>query len=813
MKRILFVLLASASVHAEAQTIKVIDVVTQQTLPGVVAYTRDTKISATTNAKGELNAELFKSYDSIVFSHISYQRTVLSYKDIEKNKFKAELKENNISLNEIVVSGNRWEESKIENPVRIEKISMKEMAFQNPQTAADLLGAGSNVFIQKSQQAGGSPMLRGFATNRVMIVVDGVRMNNAIFRSGNVQNVISLDANALEEAEVVYGPGAVMYGSDAIGGVMDFHTRSARLSDTSRLLFSANAMARYSTANQENTGHLDFNIGFKKLALLTSFTYSKYDDLVAGTQNGDSAYLRPHYQIVKDNKDTQLVNSDPSLQINSKYSQVNFMQKILFSPRKNIKFDYAFHYSESSDAPRYDRLITDADANGALDFSEWYYGPQTWHMHRLGFQHSGDYLLYSNLRVTTAFQHFEESRHDRRFNASGNPASGSARLRHQFEKLDAYSVNIDLDKKTGSKTNLFYGAETVHNFVGSTAYRENIYTGDVQQLNPRYPDGSRWQTSGIYFNLKHKLNTKMILSGGLRYTYYSIKAKFDTTLFVYPLTEARMGNSALNGSLGFVYNPVQSFQLYLNASTGFRAPNIDDVGKVFDSQPGIVVVPNPSLKPEYAYNAELGIAKTFSRFVKIDAAFYYTYLTNALVRRPFKLNGEDSIMYNNQYSQVQALQNATHANVYGLQAGLEIYSGYGFSLRSAITWQKGSEYNSDSLRYYPLTHTTPLYGNTHLIYSRKKIKADLYAVYNSKMNYEDLALSERAEPYVYALNPDGKPYVPGWYTLNFKAAFYLNNYISLSAGIENITDQLYRPYSSGISAAGRNYIMSLRLKI
>ncbi len=106
----------------------------------------------------------------------------------------------NYILDETVVSASRWEQNIREVPNRVAKISTATIQFQNPQTAADLLGASNQVFIQKSQLGGGSPMIRGFATNRVLLVIDGVRMNNAIFRSGNVQNVISLDASTLDEA-------------------------------------------------------------------------------------------------------------------------------------------------------------------------------------------------------------------------------------------------------------------------------------------------------------------------------------------------------------------------------------------------------------------------------------------------------------------------------------------------------------------------------------------------------------------------------------------------------------------------------------
>ena len=87
-------------------------------------------------------------------------------------------------LNELVVSANKWEQNLMEVPGTVSRVSKQLIQFQNPQTSADLLTLTGKVFVQKSQLGGGSPMIRGFATNRVLLVVDGVRMNNAIFRSG-----------------------------------------------------------------------------------------------------------------------------------------------------------------------------------------------------------------------------------------------------------------------------------------------------------------------------------------------------------------------------------------------------------------------------------------------------------------------------------------------------------------------------------------------------------------------------------------------------------------------------------------------------
>jgi hemoglobin/transferrin/lactoferrin receptor protein len=225
-----------------------------------------------------------------------------------------------------------------------------------------------------------------------------------------------------------------------------------------------------------------------------------------------------------------------------------------------------------------------------------------------------------------------------------------------------------------------------------------------------------------------------------------------------------------------------------------------------------VVVPNPGLNPEYAWNVEVGTSKVFGRFVKVDFTAYYTYLDNALARRDFQFNGMDSIQYDGEMSRVQAIQNITRAYVWGIQAGVDVRFGHGIILSSVLNYQKGEEQDEVSLVDYPLRHAAPMFGSTHLTYERKNLKFDFFTVYNSKMDFEDLALSERNDDAPYAKDDNGNPFVPGWYTLNFKAAWYINKYLALNAGIENITDHLYRPYASGISAPGRNFIIAMKAR-
>ena len=789
------------TVLGKAQTITVADRTTGQPIANVAIISESPAVSITTNYLGQADISTLAGSKSMIFRHISYRTRTLSFDDAKKLNLFIDLQPARITLDEVVISANRWEQSEREIPQRVEKIEMQQIAFANPQTAADLLNVGGYAYIQKSQMAGGSPMLRGFATNRVMLVVDGVRMNNAIFRSGNLQNVISLDAASVESNEILFGPGAVMYGSDAIGGVMDFHTLSPKFAENGKTRFSGNALARFSSANLEKTGHLDFNIGLKKWAFVTSASWSDYDDLKAGS-NGNEYFLRPTYQKRVDGVDIEVENDDPQKQVVSGYSQYNILQKIAFKPSEKFNIDYGFYYSETSDAPRYDRLyLTKKDK---LVNAEWYYGPQKWMMNRLSANWNNSNTLYDQLRITASHQKYNESRHDRKMN--------NTKLRNKYEEVNAFSLNVDLDKRLNEKFTLFYGAEAVYNKVGSEADRIDIESGKVNPVSTRYPDGSTWQSYALYASTRYNLSPKTILNSGIRYSYVMLHADFDTTMFPFPFTSASLEHGALNGSIGITHSPVQNWKLYVNLSSGFRSPNIDDLGKVFDSEPGSVVVPNPGLKPEYAWNVEGGAAFTHGDFLKGDISVYYTLLNNALARRDFSYNGMDSLDYDGTLSRVQAIQNITKAKVFGIQGSIQLSLTNGLGLRSVLNWQKGEEQSDDSLKYYPLRHSAPLFGSTHLTWERKKLLLDLYAEYNAGMDFKDLPLSERQNSTSYAKDKNGNPFVPSWTTLNFKAAYYINPTFTVNAGIENITDKLYRPYASGISAPGRNFIIGVRAR-
>jgi hemoglobin/transferrin/lactoferrin receptor protein len=782
-----------------AQQVKVLNAVSEEPIAGVLIYNKDKSNSVITNLEGIAELDRFSSNDILYFQHLSHILKKLEKSQIEKVNI-VYLENNTQDLSEIVISASNFEQQKRDIPQKIISFNGETIQFVNPQTSADLLASTGQVYVQKSQFGGGSPMIRGFSTNRLLITIDGVRMNNAIFRGGNVQNVISIDPLAIQKAEVILGSGSIIYGSDAIGGVMSFYTQRPKLSYTDSVKVNTNAFVRYATASDEKTAHIDFNIGLKRWAFLTNASISNFNDLRMG-KHGPKDYLRNEFITRINDEDVILQNDNPLIQRQSGYNQYNLMQKVRFEPYNSLSFDLGIYFTTTSNVPRYDRLIRYRNDN--LRSAEWNYGPQQWFMTNFQVSKlSSSSNLYDKVKLTLAYQNFKESRFDRDFQ------SDTRNVRK--EAVDAYSFNLDLEKRLSEKTLLSYGLEYIYNKVMSQGDEKNIVTNGIEPTVSRYPNGADWQSAAIYSSIKFKPNPKFIFQSGMRFNQIVSRANFseNNQYLNLPFESTKNKSGALTGTAGISWLPNAIVQWKFNLSSAFRAPNIDDIGKVFDSEPGSVVVPNESLKPEYAYGGDLGLTLNFENKLILDLNTYYTYLDNALVRRDYNLNGETEIIYDGELSNVQAMQNASKSWIYGFEAGLQLNFSKQLKLTSQYSVIGGTEEDNQGFEN-PLRHAAPNFGNTHLIWDKKDFKIDLFADYNNELSYNQLAPSEIEKDYIYAADANGNPYAPSWYTLNIRTQYQINASTSLTASLENMTDQRFKTYSSGIAAAGRNFILAL----
>jgi hemoglobin/transferrin/lactoferrin receptor protein len=240
----------------------------------------------------------------------------------------AQAQSDTIQLNEVTVATSRFEQPSRRTPVQVQTISREQIAFYNQQHTGELLQQTGNVFLQRSQGGGGSPVLRGFEAGRVLIVVDGVRMNNVIYRTGHLQNVLRIDPAMLDRAEVLFGPGSTLYGSDALGGVMYFQSRNPELPNGAKPTVRPSAYVRVGSATGERTAHADVSIGTRRLGFLTSITGASFGDVVQGnnrrTDYPEFGKLRQYVEVSPSNPvGVILPNPDPNQQIGSAYQQLD----------------------------------------------------------------------------------------------------------------------------------------------------------------------------------------------------------------------------------------------------------------------------------------------------------------------------------------------------------------------------------------------------------------------------------------------------------------------------------------------------------
>jgi hemoglobin/transferrin/lactoferrin receptor protein len=713
-------------------------------------------------------------------------------------------------LNEVIVSANKTPEQRKEVAQQLVVIQPSVIKSYNAQTTADLLQNTGAVAMQRSQQGGGSPILRGFEASRVLLVVDGVRMNNAIYRAGHLQNALRVDNNNLDRAEILFGPSSTVYGSDALGGVIHFYTRQPQLAKAGEFKKSGEGFLRLGSVNNEKTFHFDVNLADEHLGSFTSFTLSDFGDLRMGEKNNPSLNkpfgLRTQYaQRSADGLTDILVdNPDPFVQKFSGYKQWDILQKFHYKASDRVNHTLNFQYSNTTNVPRYDRL-TDAGANKVgLNSAEWNYGPEK--------RFLGSYVVkVSNLgkwadaaTATLSYQDIEESRINRNFNSNNRDS--------RVEKISVYGLNIDFSKDyRGNK--LRYGFDGQYNVLNSTALRTNILTQAITSIDTRYPDGSN--TMGLYaLYVSHtkKWANNLYLTDGLRLGISKLYSSFRSQeFFAFPFNEITQQNTYASGNLGFVYNP-EFWKLSLMGSTGFRVPNFDDLTKIFETEAGKetstgkLVLPNPDLGPEKTINLDVSAARFFGPQTRIEVVGFYTKFIDAIVEKPSTYNGQPTTIYNGFLANVSTSQNAAEAYLYGYSLSANVELTDALSIAGSYNYTYGRIVNEGGSET-PLDHIAPAFGRVGIVYAHKALRAEAFTNFSARKKLEDYRSS--GEDNIKYAPADG---MPRWLTIGIRASYEVNKTWLIQTGIDNLTDLQYRTFASGINAPGRNLFGTLRVK-
>ncbi|MFM6952320.1 MAG: TonB-dependent receptor [Bacteroidota bacterium] len=710
------------------------------------------------------------------------------------------------SFEEVLVSSQRFEQQRKETPRQIEVVGAKRLSELQPATLGDALINTGQVFVQKSQMGGSSPVLRGFEASRVLMVVDGVRMNNATYRAGHLQDIITIDPFMLDRMEVNFGSGSTLYGSDALGGVLYFKTKEATLG---KFAVKPTATVRYLSASQSIIGNLGLKVQTEKVGLILSATRSQFGDLRSGSKNYSDwdtfGYLTKYVTRIN-GRDTVLKNDDPQLQKGTGYDQTDLFAKV-FAKTGKVEHTLNVQRSMAGLIPRYDRMSQ--FNNGKPVYSRWDYAPQ-----------NRSYLSYTaklgsvdhSTRLTLAQQGTAVARVTRNF--------GSSTERTQRDEVTMRTLNLDRHDKISESFTLNSGVEMVWNSVNSVGINKNISTLAETATKARYSDsGATTQMHSVFAQGIYRVaKTGTVIQGGFRVSKYSLEALFSkANPWKLPYSSISFASTTPSYDLGLTQQLKKGLLLKASVNQAYRNPNVDDMTKVFDSKPGAkLLVPSPTLKAEQSTTYDLGILCRKDRTFALEAGVFSSVVKNLLLDQPGSLNGADSMMYDGRMTRIYQLQNVAVGQITGLYLNAKVRVMRDLWFSGSVTQTKGVYKVDEAAAVQPLDHIPPVYGQASLRWNGAGWFAEAQCLFNGMKKAKDYSSSgednQDKQPIGLAdINGDGKAdgFNPAWQCWNLRGGYQHKSGLSATLAVENVLDLHYRYFASGMSAAGRSVNVSL----
>jgi hemoglobin/transferrin/lactoferrin receptor protein len=405
--------------------------------------------------------------------------------------------------------------------------------------------------------------------------------------------------------------------------------------------------------------------------------------------------------------------------------------------------------------------------------------------------------IFDYYTIITAFQKIDEDRISRKLYSSERTT--------QEEDVNVYSINADFLKQISSKEVLYYGLELTHNSVKSSAEKEDIFSHIKTPTYTRYPsNGSEVSSSAFYATLDKSITKNLAINIGGRYSHFFNRSAFlDTLNFDLPFSSINFNAGAFSGSFSIKYEEKHGFHGELIGSSGFRSPNVDDYGKIFEKG-GVLVVPNVNLRPEHVKSGELNFSKKWEKdekeYLMFKIAGFYTAISDAIVRDDFLLNGNDSIVFDDDKVKIQANQNVSSARIYGGSFDVRINFTTYLSFNGSINYTNGKNVTDDS----PLGHIPPVFGRMSLTYVSDKLMIQARSLFNGKKNITDFSSGTTDNPDEATI--DGSP---AWNTYSITGSYKIWKQLKVQVSVENIFDVHYKQFASGISGMGRNFVFSL----
>ncbi|GMV29299.1 MAG: hypothetical protein AMXMBFR59_14240 [Rhodanobacteraceae bacterium] len=648
-------------------------------------------------------------------------------------------------LEQIQVTATRAAKSNFDVATAVSVVGQDEIREKPALTVADYLRAQPGAFIQATTPGQAIPIIRGLKGSEVLHMVDGFRMNTAFFRNSPNQYFALADSQNVQQIEVVRGAQSSLYGSDAMGGVVQILTPEERFQGDSwdgRGRFRA----QYTSGDLSSLGRIAGAAGKDGISISGGVTVQ---DVGLRKLGGDGGRL-PYTGFSAWAADT----------------------KLLWSPAAGHELMLSAAYLKQPKTPRVDELVTSFHQTQP-NSSEFYFQPQDRLFVQARYVIEQDGGWFDRAEFHAGYQEINDDRRSRDFGSANRELEQNAsRLR---------GVTATFNKEVGDHA-LVYGAEFYYDTIDSFRERLNINTNVVSARPSRFPDGSTMDSYAVFLNDSITLAPQWQLDLGGRYSSFDIELPANAQG-----VGVKLSPDDFTGNAGLTFKATDTVHVVGNVGRGFRAPNIFDLG-VFGSRPGNrFAVPNGDLKPETVITYDLGLKWDNPRWQAEAFVWKSNYKDKITSVETGELTSTGAIIVRN--------ENVTDLDLWGVEAGGRWYFSDTSQLYGVLNYTRGDEtYQGDT---YDADRVPPLNGRLGLLhYFTPALSLDVNALYAARQ--DRLSPRDLTDPRV---NPEG---TAGWNTWNARLAWEFAPETRLTLLLDNIADRRYREHGSGADEMGRS---------
>jgi TonB-dependent heme/hemoglobin receptor len=658
------------------------------------------------------------------------------------------------ALETIQVTATRRAESTFHVPVATDVVDLDAIRAAAPQTVMEALRGRAGAYVQQTTPGQGTVILRGLKGSEVLHVVDGFRLNNAIFRNAPTQYVALVDSQSLSRIEVVRGPMSALYGSDAMGGVVHMLTLEPSFAGSE---WQAQGLLRsmYGSADDSTLSRAQGAFGHERLVVSGGATYQDVNERRVG--GGEELPYTAFTARAADARIRAMVAEDNELSL-------------------------SLQYSEQPRTPRYDEL-TPGYGQSQPNSSVYWFEPQRRDFLQLRWRGSHPTAAWDSAEAQVGRQKIEDGRRYRDFGSDSEDRESNVDT--------SRGLNFQASKAVGASHLLTYGADLYEDEVESSRTRTNITTGATSSRTPRFPDGSTMFQAGVFVADDWSVSEQLDVLGAVRWntsrTRLPASGAFAATT---------VENDGFAGNLGVARTLTENLRMVANLGQGFRAPNVFDLGTFGDRPGNRFNVPNPDLESEQVTTLDAGWKVQSDRLDSELIGYYSRYRDKITSVLTGEVTDSGRLI-------VQS-QNAARLDLYGAEFVLRHRISDSVEWRTQLTWTRGEEtFEGDE---QPADRIPPLNGSAGITW-----RPATDWMLDGWLNFADRQdrYSPRDE-----IDPRIRPVsTPGWTTWNVRAAWEASERVYTSLQFGNIGDRRYREFGSGLDAPGRGIVLTLELRM